>query len=244
LIEEAKHLNLPVEGHVPTSITAAEASNAGQKSIEHFTGLDEAKSDINKAKVLFRILKNNHTWHCPTLIMRHNYALLNNSSLSDDPRLKYVKPRWKTRWLRMNRDSQNWTAIDLANRRETIRLEDKLVGEVQRAGIGILAGTDDGNPFVFPGFSLHDELALLVNAGLSPMQALQTATLNPAKFFNRLDSLGTVEKGKLADLVILDANPLEDIHNTQRINAAVVNGRYFDKEALKKILADVGTAAN
>ena len=104
-------------------------------------------------------------------------------------------------------------------------------------------GTDDANPYSFVGFGLHDELARLVEAGLTPMQALQAATLNPAKFFNKLDSLGTIEKGKLADLVLLDANPLEAIRNTQRIDAVVANGRYFPKEALQQILAEVEAAA-
>jgi imidazolonepropionase-like amidohydrolase len=82
-----------------------------------------------------------------------------------------------------------------------------------------------------------------VEAGLTPAEALQTATLNPAKFFNKFSSLGTIEVGKLADLVLLDANPLENIGNTQRINAVVVNGEYFTKEALQKMLSDVEAAA-
>nr|MBA3767355.1 amidohydrolase family protein [Acidobacteriota bacterium] len=99
------------------------------------------------------------------------------------------------------------------------------------------------NPFVVAGFSLHDELELFVQAGLTPMQALQTATLNPAKYLGLSDSLGTIEKGKIADLVLLEANPLENISNTQRINAVVVTGRYLPKEALQKMLAGVEAAA-
>ena len=95
-----------------------------------------------------------------------------------------------------------------------------------------------------PGFSLHDELVLLVESGLTPMQALQAATLNPAKFFNQLASFGTVEKGKLADLVLLNANPLEDIHNTKKISSVVINGRFLDRQQLDSRLAEIEAAAN
>lgn len=243
LIDEAKRLNLPVEGHVPTSITAEEASNAGQKSIEHSTGLDEAKSDNSLAEALIAIFKRNRTWLCPTLIMRSNYASLDDVSFANDPRLKYVKPSWKNRWLNMTKDAVNTAPAEWSKRREIIRKEKALVGKMQKAGVCFLAGTDAANPYSFVGFGLHDELAMLVEAGLTPMQALQAATLNPAKFFNKLDSLGTIEKGKLADLVLLDASPLENIRNTQRINAVVANGRYFPKEALQQILAEVEAAA-
>ena len=244
LIDEAKLLGLPVEGHTPISITAEEASQAGQKSIEHLTGMASAEADSAIAEKWFAVFKKNQTWQCPTLIMRHNYALLNDSSFAGDPRLKYVKPSWKARWIRMTKEAERWPQGEAAKRQETIRKEDALVGKMQKAGVGILAGTDDANPYVFPGFSLHDELILLVKAGLTPMEALQTATYNPAKFLGLLSSLGTVEKGKYADLVLLDANPLEDISNTKKIAAVIINGRYLQRESLDKILADVEAAAN
>ena len=106
-----------------------------------------------------------------------------------------------------------------------------------------MAGTDVSKMGLFPGFSLHDELVIFVQAGLTPGEALKTATYNPAKFLGMLDRLGTVEKGKLADLVLLDANPLEDIHNTQKIRAVMLNGRYMDRTALDKLLADAAAAA-
>ena len=107
-----------------------------------------------------------------------------------------------------------------------------------------MAGTDTPNPYVFPGFSLHDELALLVQAGLTPMAALQAATLNFARFLNREKELGTVQQGKIADLVLLDANPLEDIHNTQKINAVVVMGRFRDRKELDGLLAQAEATAS
>jgi imidazolonepropionase-like amidohydrolase len=244
LLDEAKRFGLPVEGHVPASITAEAASNAGQKSIEHFTGLDEAKSDESKAKALSAVFRKNGTRLCPTLIMRSNYASLDDAGLADDPRLRYVKPAWRKRWLSMTKEAVNTPPGEWSKRKELIRKEKALVGKMQKAGVRILAGTDDGNPYSIPGFSLHDELAMLVEAGLTPMQALQAATYNAASFFGELGSMGTVEKGKLADLILLDADPLENIRNTARINAVVMNGRYFPKGALQNMLAEVEAASN
>lgn len=113
------------------------------------------------------------------------------------------------------------TATDFAIAHRAYRQELKLVGAMARAGVGILAGTDCGNPYCFPGFSRHDELALLVEAGLTPMEALQAATRNGAHFMGGEHELGTIEPGKLADLVLLTANPLKDIRNTRRIEAVV-----------------------
>ena len=115
---------------------------------------------------------------------------------------------------------------------------------MRRAGVELLAGTDVLNPFCFPGFSLHDELGLLVEAGLTPMEALQAATYNPAKFLGMTDSLGTIDTGKIADLVLLEANPLEDIGNTRKIAAVVVNGKYYPESSLDEMLAKIEALAN
>ena len=115
---------------------------------------------------------------------------------------------------------------------------------MHRAGIKFLAGTDTPpGVYVFPGFSLHEELQRFVAAGFTPMEALQTATLNPAKFLGMEGRLGTIEKGKLADLVLLNANPLDDIRNTQKIQAVVLNGRYLPRAKLDRMLAGAEAAA-
>ena len=92
------------------------------------------------------------------------------------------------------------------------------------------------NPYAFPGFSLHDELELLVESGLTPMQALQAATRNAADFSGQLDVLGTVEEGKIADLVLLDANPLADIRNTTKISTVILGGRAYGRDRLDAML--------
>jgi imidazolonepropionase-like amidohydrolase len=107
-----------------------------------------------------------------------------------------------------------------------------------------MAGTDTApGVYIMPGFSLHDELANFVEAGFTPMEALQTATSNPAKFLNVESSFGSIEPGKTADLVLLDANPLDDIHNTQKIVAVIASGRLFDRAALNQILKQVEASA-
>lgn len=242
IIDEAKKLRLTVAGHVPESITAAEASNAGQKSIEHFTGLIEAANDSAKADALIPVLKKNHTWLCPTLIMIRNYSVLDDRSLANDPRLRYLNQGWKGWWLDMTRDANKMPATEWAARKETVRKGKALVARFQKAGVQILTGTDDSNPFVVPGFGLHDELAMLVESGLSPMEALRAATENPAEFLQQTKT-GSLETGHFADLVLLDANPLEDIHNTTRISAVIVRGRVFDRPALDAMLMAIEGAA-
>jgi hypothetical protein len=271
IADEAKQQGLPFAGHVPYSVSPAEASEAGQKSIEHLTGIligcsaketelrDElvkAKSpaerprvqmtaletyDEKKAASLFARFVKNHTWQCPTLTVLRSNAYIGDENFRRDGRLKYIprrlQQRWSVRLADRNEDNN-------AGAKKIFHKDLEIVGAMRKAGVSILAGTDTGNPFCFPGFSLHEELALLVIAGLTPLEALRSATLNPAEFFGLDKTLGTIDVGKIADLVLLDASPLQDIRNTQRINTVISNGRLLDRKALDKMLADAQGAAN
>jgi imidazolonepropionase-like amidohydrolase len=116
---------------------------------------------------------------------------------------------------------------------------------MHRAGVPVLAGTDTAwyQPYTYAGFSLHDELALLVQAGLTPMESLQTATINPARFLGLEKDLGSVREGKIANLVLLGADPLADIHNTTKISAVFLAGKEFDGPALDQMLKSAEAAA-
>jgi hypothetical protein len=263
---EANKLGITFVGHVPDAVRASEASNAGQKSIEHFTGVFEGCSTLEdqllkgpktlgqnvatfnpeRAKTLIALFAKNQTWQVPTLAWERGQWLVDDIDLSHDPLIKYAPVAWKDRTWPMFKQSilETMDTDPLPVRKHFFQMELEMTLAMFRAGVPFMAGTDTtAGIHIFPGFSLHQELALFVEAGLTPMQALQTATLNPAKFLGITADMGTVEKGKIADLVLLDANPLEDINNTRKIQAVVLAGRYFSRAQLDEMLHGVEVAA-
>jgi hypothetical protein len=263
---EANKLGITFVGHVPDAVRASEASSAGQRSIEHFTGVFEGCSTIEdqllkgrktlgqnvatfnpeRAKTLIALFAKNQTWQVPTLAWERGQWLVDEIDLSQDPLIKYAPVAWKNRtWAMFKKDILETMDTDpLPVRKRFVQMELEMTLAMFRAGVPFMAGTDTAAGIhIFPGFSLHQELALFVEAGLTPMQALQTATLNPAKFLGTTANMGTVEKGKIADLVLLDANPLEDINNTRKIQAVVLAGRYFSRAQLDEMLHGVEVAA-
>ncbi|MGB0036766.1 MAG: amidohydrolase family protein, partial [Candidatus Acidiferrales bacterium] len=182
----------------------------------------------------------NGTWVTPTLYsIRANAHRLEDSP--DDPQLAFLPAAVRKNWTPPNPPSQDdrgtaaWWQRQFENDR-------KLTGEMHRAGVRMLAGSDSLDRYVFVGTSLHDELRLLVEAGLTPLEALQTATRNPADFLGSRD-FGAIVPGRRADLVLLDADPLRDIANTRKISAVVLGGKYFSREDLDTMLAKARAAA-
>jgi Amidohydrolase family len=263
-------------GHVPDRITAAEASDAGQRSIEHLTCVLRACSTAESrlmldqfqgapghatasesrarqiawdrlllrtyspriASELLAKFASNHTWQVPTLVLlRHDAYPLPGADSFRDPLLQYVPGSVLKVWRRGMRDrDRSANAGVYAFRRAAWHKSLTLVGQMPAAGVHVMAGTDSAAPFVVPGFSLHQELALLVRAGFTPMQALQAATIEPARFLGTLNQQGTVASGTYADLVLLNANPLDDIRNVDRIHAVFVRGKLLDRSALDQYL--------
>ena len=272
LAEQAKKHRVPLVGHVPLSIRAEEAADAGQKSFEHSDVLDWAcspKGDSIRTAFLadpapnlmkyrraraevtmtwtaahcrpaIAALVRNGTWVVPTLVVAWG-PVAPDSALADSSARAVTPTPTLAQWRTDNADvppeaKRIWAA--------EVRTGVELVRLLHAAGVPLLAGTDVGNPFVVAGYSLHRELEMLVGAGLTPLAALQAATVNPARFLGAADSLGTVEAGKVADLVVLDANPLTSIRNTRRINAVFANGRYFDRAAIDGLIRSAARAAN
>ena len=272
IADEAHKLGISFVGHVPDAIRVEEASDAGQKSMEHLVGVAlgasseeealfavkyvqpgdflrrdlraEATYDESKAAALFARFIKNGTWQCPTLVVNRSYDHFDDGNFMHKEWLKYVPSDTRDFWKDFSENTvKARTAGIWADAHREFPEELKLVGRMYRAGVAILAGSDVYNPCVFPGFSLHDELSLLVEAGLPPMAALQAATIGPARFMGQEQRRGTVEVGKVADVVLLDRDPLADIHNSTSIRAVILGGKLMSRTSLDGLLAEAEALA-
>ena len=242
IADEAKRQGLTFAGHLPRGITFEAAAAAGQRSIEHLAGLRMFNQcsggqtySAEKCRSFFEWLAKSGMWQTPTLVnWRTMFTLGTPDGDAERDHLAYASPGL-LEFLAINRKMSNVSAEmvrDLVAAADGVAVS---VADMQRAGVGILAGCDA----MIAGFCLHDELALMVKGGMSPAAALQTATINPARALALEKVYGTVDAGKRADLVLLDANPLEDIGNVGRIAAVVMNGRLLDRKQLDATLAAV-----
>lgn len=253
-----------IAGHVPVGVTAEEASNAGMQSFEHLFGLrksvadnsnqrckewENEVSDTSDFAALLKVLMKSESLSLPfnsamakklaaTLVANHTAVVptitalfgvcLDIDSLKKITPLTYVMPSEEKMWY----DTRAIINFDKGLGKNSLQL----LNFLHKQGVMILAGTDNENPFVLQGVSIHNELQYYVQAGLNPLQALQTATINPAIFLHRENELGTVDVGKFADLVILNDNPLKDIVNTKKIDAVIMNGTLIDKAQIEQML--------
>ncbi len=257
--DEAAKQKIAVLGHVPRSVKAPVAAGMRHKSFEHLNGMfvdwstdeDSLRSrfdyhpyfyaghvistyDSTKADRLFDVLSENGSWQVPTLCLWKVATVRGMDEIEDIPIHQKV-PEWeRSEWGGM----EGWlryrpTQPDLAASYAAMwQLTMDVVEEMHGRGIPFMTGTDIGNPFVYPGFSIHDEMEIFVEAGLTPLEALQTATINPVRYLNAMDSMGSIAPGMLASMLILDANPLEDIRNTRAINTVIQQGRVYDIDDL------------
>jgi hypothetical protein len=264
IVDESRKAGLSFAGHLPFAISPAEASDAGQTTIEHLTGIllgcstqeEELRRDLvqgkrvpdsvlletfseAKAAALFAKFAKNNTVQDPTLSLFWTGigATLKDPRILSEDRLQYIPASYREQW-----QTARGYGGDVAMRQRVFEKDKEIVAAMAKAGVGIIAGTDTLKPYLVPGFSLQDELEVLAQAGLTPLQVLQAATVNPARHF-KIKDLGTVEQGKIADLLVLDSNPIQEIRNTRKIFAVVAGGRLVDKQALNQLAQETKASA-
>ena len=207
-------------------------------------GADAANASFSqeKADALAQTMVRNKTWLVPTLVAIRAIAQQRETARSNPPGLAYLPPALRAKWSpneiekEVSPEVARWYLAQFQN-------DLKLARALHAAGVRMMAGSDSLDPLNFPGPSLHEELQLLVEAGFTPLQALQAATSGPAEFL-QADGWGTIAPDKIADLVLLEANPLADIANTQKIAAVIVRGKFFSRDDLDQILAGARAAAD
>jgi imidazolonepropionase-like amidohydrolase len=257
IAKEAKKMNIPFAGHIPNRVSIYTAIDAGMASSEHLYGLLKACSSVdtsNEALIstfsekrfdsLCFVLAKSNMWICPTLTVNRAMSYLNDSTFTNDNRMSYL-PRYVIDiW---NQKINPYTKAEIDNFANSTRVrylfELSLIGKMNEKGVKFIAGTDFPNPYVFPGFSLHDELSLLVEGGMPALDALRSATINPAIFMNKKADFGSIEVGKLASLVLLNKNPLENIENTKTIETVILRGKVYNRKALDLMLAQAKSNA-
>ena len=292
LLAQAQQQGLGVAGHLPITISAVDAADAGMRAIEHLgSGMgilldcatDEAairrsmlsgaaakppfpptfvisptlyraveaplyqrildSHDPAKCQATAQALARRQTWQVPTLLRIKTMAASSDAVYRNDPNLAYVDKTTRALWQQLAEQyASQVPAAAAATFRAYFSANQKLMTLLHQNGVKLLAGSDLGGIWIIPGASLHQEFAELAAAGLSPLQVLQATTLNGAEFLGRLASMGTVEEGKTADLVLLAANPLADVANLGKISGVVLKGRYLSRASLDAMKQDAAQA--
>src|SRR5437773_3881461 len=246
IAKEARHQGLPLAGHVPLGLTVEQVIDAGQGDIEHLSNLQLWKPCSggkqyrpDACRPFFEMLARRGIWQTPTLVAMSEVATLGTpaSRVSADE-LAYASKSLKNGWA-ANQRAFSPTPEIIEELRTGAEVGAVVTKDMADSGVGILAGCD----MMIAGFCVYDELVAMVRGGMSPLAALRTATLNPARYFGIQQTAGSVAPGKRADLVLLDANPLTDITNLRRITAIVVAGRFLNRKVLDELIAEVKTAA-
>ncbi len=251
ILRSARRAGLKVAGHQPSVATLATVADSGQDDIEHAFAPPLSQLGAASRDSIYKRFALRGTWYTPTLVVSKVVtmtadsaarAIFSDDAIRTDPRRAYASP-WLLGWWRMQVDER---IPDTASKAPVVEAYSSSLSDVRAmrdAGVRLLAGTDAGSVLVYPGFSLHEELRLLVeDAGLTPREALLSATLRPAQFAGLEARLGTINAGMIADLVVLDANPLLDIKNTRRIDSVVKGGKLYPRAELDAMLTAVRAA--
>ncbi|UJP63637.1 amidohydrolase family protein [Mongoliitalea daihaiensis] len=261
----ATELGVPFSGHVPEAVPIFDALAAGMLTSEHLYGLHQLgiseqenkqldslfevgnqfeafrrelkffNSSVMKEKLQKSDLSKH--WFSPTMVTMRGFRSMQDSVFTSDPRISYLPNYMTEDWKPRRTMGSQRMMPSLALMQQLYQNDFQILTILIESKAQIIAGTDYPNPWAFPGFSMHDELEIYVQAGMTPLQAIQTATLNPAKVMNN-DRIGSVEKGRLASLVLLNSNPLEDINAVRDIESVILRGKIFNRVELDDMLAN------
>ncbi len=251
IVDEANKLGIKTIGHIPDFTGKWKLKDAFVKGFGMVAHAEELTNfavnySQEEADSMAKMLKDNGTWLSPTLIVMEK--ILSQVKSLDElkalPTLKYVHPIFQSKWLTANKYNKMHSPENIAHFEKYAKFNLLLVNACKKAGVPIVAGTDAGTSSVVNGFSLHDELDLLVKAGLTTQEALHAATILPAQWLGIDNQIGSIETGKLADLILLDENPLIDIQNTRKIAGVMVNGKWVAKKTIQTMLADLAARNN
>ena len=260
LARAANGFGIQFSGHVSSAVGLRSALTAGMASIDHLDGYMQAivaddadlsggtaglfgvllADKIDEAKIaeVAAATAEAGVWNVPTEAMfEHWVSEIPATEMRDWPEMRYMPLDTLGQWASSKQRVLNDPAYDPELATSAIEIRRKLILALHEAGAGLLLGSDAPQVFNVPGFAIHRELEYLVAAGLTPYEALRTGTVNPADFFGQQRVFGTVETGKEADLVLLDANPLDDISNASRIHGVMLRGRWLGRRDLDEILA-------
>ena len=248
---KADELKIPFAGHVPAAVGLHRALEAKYRSIDHLDGYVEAlvtnpgesqtfgvnlvgQADESKIPALVKATRAAGTWQVPTEILLVNWLNDENpETMARWPEMTYVEPGVVAKWIAQK---QGFAAkFSSADRQKLLTIRRRLIKSLHDGGVPFALGSDAPQTWNVPGFSVHRELKAIVDAGLTPFQALRTGTANIGTYFGTTD--GVVAQGQRADLLLLDANPLADITNSSRIAGVMYNGRWLSKEEIDKRLA-------
>ena len=246
ILVAAKEHNFPVYGHVPKQVGLKKAMDSGQLSFEHMNHFLDAlypsdssdeHADLEKIPDLAARTAAKGVWVCPTLEMFRIYAANPEEikAIRNHPSMKYVPAQRRDAWNELER----YLLSDQWDNKGRVRVFDvmfRMVKGLHEAGAKLIVGTDCPIPFEVPGFSLHGELQNFVDAGITPYAAIKAATRDAAEFVGALDKFGTVAVGRRADLILVDANPLDDVANVAKRIGVMIRGRWFSESELQEKL--------
>ncbi|MEO9869894.1 amidohydrolase family protein [Ekhidna sp.] len=266
IVKTGKEVGIGFSGHVPVDIGVRHAINSGYGSIDHVDGFLEGMVpesenvdpnqngffgfnftdlvDETLMEELINLTRENSVWVVPTQSLFDRwFSPIDPEVLADEPEMKYMPKSTLDQWVSNKKGLISSSEYNPEKWERFNSLRKKLIFSLQKNGHGLLLGSDAPQVFNVPGFSIHHELKGMIDAGVTPLQAIQAGTINPAKFFNMEGEFGEVKAGASADLILLNNNPLKDLSNLKKPAGVMVRGQWIDRAAIDKELEKIAERA-